>query len=91
MMAKTASYPVRITIESVKGKCPLGNTPGTVFLVKRTTPAGMCLGAFNALLPAIQVMRFGGVFPWEPDPDVAYIGCPDHINQVVYRLERIRK
>ncbi|TES93185.1 MAG: hypothetical protein E3J94_01820 [Desulfobacteraceae bacterium] len=48
----------------------------------------MCISAFGAILPAIQVLKFGGSFPLEKDPDVAYIGCPDHINRVFYRLER---
>lgn len=49
----------------------------------------MCLGAFAQLLSAAQVMMYGGSFPWEDRPDVAHIGCPDYVNQVVYRLERI--
>jgi len=89
-LATVKTYTIRITVESVKGKCALGNKPGTVFLVKETSPAGICLGALSALLPAIETMQYGGSFPWEADPDVAYIGCPDHINQVVYRLERVR-
>ncbi len=73
----------------VKGECPLGNRVGDAFIINDTTPQGMCLGAFTSLLPAAQVMMYGGSFPWEDDPDVAHIGCPDHVNQVVYRLEKI--
>lgn len=90
-MEDTAYYPIKITVESVKGQCPLGNRPGDEFVVDDTTPAGMCLGAFSALLPAVQAMMYGGSFPWESNPDVAHIGCPDYINQVVYRLERTRR
>ncbi len=85
-MAKTT---IKITVESVKGECPTGNKVGNTFIVENTTPAGMCLGAFSALLPAIMVMKNGGSFPWERNPDVAHVGCSDPINQVVYRIERI--
>ncbi len=81
---------IKITIESVAGRCPLGNKPGKEFLIDKTSPEGLCLSAFNSMNPAIQVLRFGGSFPWEKNPDIAYICCPDHINQTVFKLERIR-
>jgi uncharacterized repeat protein (TIGR04076 family) len=28
-------------------------------------------------------------FPWEKNPDEAYIDCPDHLNQTVFKLERV--
>jgi uncharacterized repeat protein (TIGR04076 family) len=79
---------IKATVDSVAGKCPLGNRPGKKFVIKRTTPAGMCLSAFNAVSPAIQVLRYGGSFPWEKNPDVAYISCPDHLNRTVFKIER---
>ncbi len=88
-MAASKTYDIKITVESVAGKCPRGNKPGDQFIVNGSTPGGMCLGAFGALLPAIQTLRYGGGFPWEKNPNEAHIGCPDHINSVVYRLERI--
>jgi len=87
-MSTIQFHTIKITVDSVEGKCPLGNKPGKEFIVNGTTPAGMCISAFGAILPAIQVLKFGGSFPWEKDPNVAYIGCPDHLNRVVYRLER---
>lgn len=87
-MAEMTYYKIKITVDSVAGKCPLGNVPGKEFVIERTTPAGMCLSAFNSLSPAIQVLRYGGSFPWEGDPDVAYLCCPDHINRTVYKIER---
>jgi uncharacterized repeat protein (TIGR04076 family) len=87
-MSAIQFHTITITVDSVEGKCPLGNKPGKVFTVKELTPAGMCISAFGAVLPAIQVLKYGGSFPWEKNPDVAYIGFPDHHNRVVYRLER---
>lgn len=88
-MSSIQYHTIKITVDSIKGKCPQNNKVGKEFIVKGTTPAGMCIGAFSSLLPTIQVLKFGGHFPWEKNPNVAFIGCPDHINQVVYRLEKI--
>ncbi len=87
-MTEMRYFNIKITVDSVAGKCPLGNRPGRVFDIERTTPAGMCLSAFNSLNPAIQVLRYGGSFPWEKNPDEAYICCPDHLNRTVFKVER---
>ena len=79
---------IYVTVDSVAGKCPLGNRTGREFIIERTTPGGMCLSAFNSIFPAIQVLRYGGSFPWEKNPDEAHICCPDHINRTVFKLER---
>jgi len=79
---------IRVTVDSVAGKCPLGNRPGKAFIIERTTPEGMCLSAFQAINPAIQVLRYGGRFPWEKNPDEADVCCPDHINRTVFTIER---
>jgi uncharacterized repeat protein (TIGR04076 family) len=88
VMAQMNYSRIKVTVDSVAGKCPLGNRPGKEFIIERTTPAGMCISAFNAINPAIQVLRYGGSFPWEKNPDEAYICCPDHINRTVFKLER---
>jgi len=64
-MAQMKYSIIRITVDSVAGKCQLGNIPGKEFVAERTTPSGMCLSAFNSLNPTILVLRYGGSFPWE--------------------------
>ena len=54
-MAQMKYSKIKITVDSVAGKCPLGNTPGKEFFIERTTPSGMCLSAFNSINPAIQI------------------------------------
>ena len=87
-MVEKKYFKIKITVDSVAGKCPLGNKPGREFMINETTPSGICLSAFNSINPAIQVLKYGGSFPWEADPDVAYVGCPDHINRTVFKVER---
>jgi len=86
-------YDVEITVKSItqsKG-CSLGHKPGDSWLVKESkTPEGICLGAFNALLPALRVFRAGGEFDFDKDRDITYVSCPDPEVQVVWELKRLR-
>ena len=81
-------FKIKITVESVAGMCPVGHEPGHQFVTDGTTPAGVCLTAFNTLNPAIQTLMFGGSFPWEEDPDVTHLACSDHVNRTVFKVER---
>jgi uncharacterized repeat protein (TIGR04076 family) len=76
-------------IESIAGGCPKGHQVGEEYLVEGATPAGVCLGSFNSCMPYLTALRFGASFPWEKKQGTITIGCPDHINQVVWRLERV--
>lgn len=48
----------------------------------------VCRWAYNSLMPFMTVLEFGGTLPWEPDPDQAYVACPDPHNVVVFELKR---
>jgi len=79
--------PVRISVTS--GKCQGGyHEVGREFLVDHTTPAGMCLGAWNAIAPYVTTLLCDGNFPWEQDKGVATIHCPDP-KGITLRLERV--
>ncbi len=73
---------------SQQGSCEAGHCTGDEFVIGQTTPAGMCSWAFYTLYPFAQVLQFGGRFPWESDPDVARVACPDADNPVVFELRR---
>ena len=67
---------LRITVK--RGKCQGGiNHVGQSFTVENTTPAGMCLGAWNSVAPYVTALRFGADFPWEQAKGYALIHCPD--------------
>ena len=36
-----------------------------------------------------EVRVFGGVLPWESDPDRTVMCCPDSANPVVFELRRV--
>lgn len=83
------SHPVRMTVVEVRKVCPNGHKVGDEWLVQNRTPGGICMGSFSSCLPYLTALRFGASFPWETTDSVATIGCPDHVNQVVWRLERV--
>ena len=62
---------------------------GQEFMVERTTPAGMCLGAWNAIAPYVTALRYDANFPWEKEKGVANIHCPDPIGGITLELRRV--
>ncbi len=89
-MAK--QYAVEITVNSItKGKCSAGHKPGDTWLFKENkTPGGICLGAFNALIPALRTFHFGGEHHFDKERDVTYVSGPDRNVQVIWELKRLR-
>jgi len=80
---------IRVTV--VGGECPARrHKVGDVFVVEETTPAGMCLGAWNAIAPYVMALRFGTNFPWEPEQGFARVHCPDP-KGITFELRRVEK
>jgi len=84
-------YEVLVRVVSQKGTCSQEHKVGDEWVIGRKTPEGICLSAFDALFPSARVLMFGGAFPWETDPDVSTVACPDAKNPVVFKLRRLRK
>lgn len=82
---------VVVKVISQKGTCANEHKVGDEWAITGKTPQGICLSAFNAVLPGIRVLMFGGAFPWSSDPDVATAACPDAANPVVFEIRRLRK
>ncbi len=87
----TESFDIAIKVVSQKGTCAHQHKVGDAWVIGSKTPEGICLSAFNALLPNVRVLMFGGSHPWEADPEVTTIACPDAKNPVVFELRRLRK
>lgn len=83
-------YEVIARVISQKGTCAYNHKVGDEWRIGTVTPQGMCLSAFAVLFPSLRVLQFGGVFPWEKDPDRATLACPDAENPVVFELRRVR-
>jgi uncharacterized repeat protein (TIGR04076 family) len=59
------------------------------FVFEARTPEGMCVRAFNAILPSAFAMRFSEKMPWEKDEGYADVTCPD--GDVIVRLSRTKQ
>ena len=85
------SYRILVKVASIMGHCNSGHQVGDEWIIDDKTPEGICLSAFDSVLSCIQVLRCGGSFPWEMNPDYATIACPDAENQVVFELRRLNE
>ena len=84
-------YKVSIRVVSQKGTCAHEHKVGDLWVTNGKTPEGICLSAFDALFPSLWVLMCGGTFPWEDDPDMTTVACPDATNPVVFELRRLRE
>ena len=93
-------YEVAIKVVSQKGTCVAHHKVGDDWVITsektpsgiaEKTPEGICIYAFDVLHPFAQVLMFGGALPWENNPDVASVACPDVDNPAIFELRRLKK
>ncbi len=94
MMNTTKMYKIIIKVMEIRGsgKCSAGLKVGDKFEIDKNgqpVPANFCGWAFNTLWPFITSMRYGGILPWEKDPNKAYISCPDPDSTVIFEISRV--
>ncbi len=82
-------HEVLVKVVSQTGKCEQEHKVGEEWVLGAKIPEGICLSAFAALIPNARVLMFGASFPWESDPDVSQVACPDPHNPVVFELKRL--
>jgi uncharacterized repeat protein (TIGR04076 family) len=84
-------YKIKVRVMGKKGICAHGHEVGEEWIIDGKTPPRMCVYAFHAMFPPAYVMMYGGSFPWEPDPDVFTLACPDAKNQLTFELQRLHE
>lgn len=82
---------VRIRVISQKGTCKYCMKVGAEWVVDGLVPGGICLGAWHNIYPNLRLLRYGGVMPQYPDPDVINVVCPDIDNPVIFELCRLNE
>ena len=82
-------YDVQIKLVSNQKPCHSGHKVGDEWLFQYQTPEGMCFLAYNSIFPFLTVLKFGGTFPWQQDPDVVTASCPDSEVVNVFELRRV--
>ncbi len=88
-MEKKVYYDVVAKLVAHQRPCPLGYKVGDEWVLKAKTPEGMCSWAYNAIFPVVLTLQCGGTFPWQQDPDVTEVSCPDGDVNVIFELRRI--
>jgi uncharacterized repeat protein (TIGR04076 family) len=83
------SYTVTITLVSNNRPCHAGHQIGQQWTYDYFTPAGMCSSAWHTVYPWAMTMAAGGVFPWQEDPEVMRVSCPDCEVQNIFELRRV--
>ena len=84
-----AGQPIEMCVVEIRGRgtCPLGLQVGDRFRSSREIGA-VCHWAAHTLLPFTATLRFGGNLPWESEPGLARVCCPDPDNSVVFEVRR---
>ena len=82
---------VRIRVINQKGTCKYCMKVGAEWVVDGLVPGGICLGAWHNIYPNLRLLRYGGVMPQYPDPDVINVVCPDIDNPVIFELCRLNE
>ena len=80
---------VKVKVVSQKGTCAWGHKKGDEWIITGASPAGLCLGALNAMTPFIFTLQHGGEYKWPPGSDTLQLCCPDPFNPVIFELTRI--
>ena len=78
-------------IKEVKGHCTAQHKVGDKIELSCHNANGLCGFFYHDIFPTLQTLQFGGEFPWQPDPDIVSVECPDRHNLVTMELKRIRK
>jgi uncharacterized repeat protein (TIGR04076 family) len=80
-------FRVMAKIVSRNGICE-NHKVGDEFEIGEKTPPNVCSWAYHSIFPFVQVLCYGGSFPWARDPSKAAIACPDPENSAVFELRR---
>ena len=80
-------YKVLATVTGAIGHCNAGHKKGDIFEISCHNPAGLCGFFYHDIFPSLNVMQFGGKFPWGEANEMV-LECPDRQNLVTIRIRR---
>ncbi|MDP4094673.1 MAG: TIGR04076 family protein [Bacillota bacterium] len=76
------------TITEVKGHCTAGHKAGDTFEISCHNTAGLCGFFYHNIFPNLSTFQYGGQYPWWRG-DTLFLKCPDPVNQVSIKLEKV--
>ena len=85
---KKKEYEVVIKLISNRSPCHSGHKIGEEWVFDYRPPQGLCSFAYYSLFPFALALKTGGIFPWQEDPNVITVGCPDPEVNNIFELRR---
>ena len=90
-LAETYDISIKLVGKEVDNPCSAGHNVGDEWQLGYCTPENMCPSAYRAIIDSATVLRYGGNFPWQSDPDVMTITCPDPNVRNRFEIKRIAR
>ena len=92
LTSQVPNHEIHIKVISQEGICLGKHKVGDEWIMKGRGDGwripSICMFAFSAIYPSVQMLMYGGSFPWEPDSDAVLVPCPDTRNPVIFEIRR---
>ena len=85
---RRVGHKVTAEIVSIANHCGWGHKVGDTFEVSCHDTAGVCGFLYHEMFPSLQMLQFGGSWPWAENKDQMEVECIDRYNLVKIRLNR---
>jgi len=82
---------VKVTNDENAGVCHMHKLGDTFSCEFERCPGNICAAAWNSMWPQLRVVELGGRHPWDAEPGVTYVGCPDPNKPVVFKIEALEE
>ncbi len=86
-MARRPKIKITITEQVRPTPCHRGHKVGQTYDFDAER-GKICPLIMHVLFPAIDILRYGGSFPWSDDPHKAAFACPDPKTLLVFEIEK---
>ena len=84
-------YDVVIKLIGNRNPCHAGHKVGDEWIFDFRPVQGLCGFAYNSLFPFAVALKTGGTFPWQSNPDVVTVSCPDGEVSNLFEIRRSLK
>ncbi len=87
-MSRRPKIKISVVDKKGEGNCHRGHRIGDVFDFD-TDRGKLCPLAMHELFPMIDILRYGGSFPWAEDEGSGVFCCPDVKVINVFKIEKV--
>lgn len=79
--------PFKAEVLDIKGECNAGHRKGDAFSISCYDSGGLCGFFYHDIFPSLNVMQFGGKYPWSSSEELI-VECPDPHNVVTLQIRK---